>query len=89
MCVKCKNDEYSFITPNISSLLCCQAGRPLQPGDRLVIEDMSHYTMVKTNTFNGTSISQSDYHTEDLVYEINFEAARLASEVARALAETK
>ena len=26
---------------------------PLRPGDRLVFEDMAHYTMVKTNTFNG------------------------------------
>lgn len=26
---------------------------PLKPGDRLVFEDMSHYTMVKTTTFNG------------------------------------
>lgn len=27
--------------------------QPLKPGDRLVFEDMSHYTMVKTTTFNG------------------------------------
>ena len=27
--------------------------RPLKPGDRLVFEDMAHYTMVKTTTFNG------------------------------------
>lgn len=26
---------------------------PLQVGDRLLFEDMAHYTMVKTNTFNG------------------------------------
>lgn len=26
---------------------------PLKQGDRLVFEDMSHYTMVKTTTFNG------------------------------------
>lgn len=26
---------------------------PLKPGDRLIFEDMAHYTMVKTNTFNG------------------------------------
>ncbi|MBU4262211.1 MAG: carboxynorspermidine decarboxylase [Proteobacteria bacterium] len=30
--------------------------RPLQPGDRLIIEDMSHYTMVKTTTFNGVRL---------------------------------
>jgi carboxynorspermidine decarboxylase len=27
--------------------------RPLKVGDRLVFEDMAHYTMVKTTTFNG------------------------------------
>jgi len=27
--------------------------QPLKPGDRLVFEDMSHYTMVKTTFFNG------------------------------------
>lgn len=27
--------------------------KPLQPGDRLTLEDMNHYTTVKTNMFNG------------------------------------
>ena len=27
--------------------------RPLKPGDRLAFQDMSHYTMVKSTTFNG------------------------------------
>ncbi len=30
--------------------------KPLQPGDRLVFEDMAHYTMVKTTTFNGVPL---------------------------------
>ena len=29
---------------------------PLQIGERLIFEDMSHYTMVKTTTFNGTKL---------------------------------
>lgn len=29
---------------------------PLQVGQRLIFEDMSHYTMVKTTTFNGTRL---------------------------------
>lgn len=29
---------------------------PLQVGQRLVFEDMGHYTMVKTSTFNGTHL---------------------------------
>ena len=36
--------------------------------------------IIETNTFNGTSISQADYKTENLVYEINFEAAKIARE---------
>lgn len=30
--------------------------KPLQIGDKLVFMDMMHYTMVKTNTFNGVSL---------------------------------
>jgi carboxynorspermidine decarboxylase len=30
--------------------------RQLKPGDRLVFEDMAHYTMVKTTTFNGIQL---------------------------------
>ena len=29
---------------------------PLEVGQRLLFEDMSHYTMVKTSTFNGTKL---------------------------------
>ena len=39
--------------------------------------------IIETNTFNATSISQSDYLTESLVYEINFESARIAAEAAK------
>jgi 5-methyltetrahydrofolate--homocysteine methyltransferase len=38
--------------------------------------------IVETNTFNATAISQTDYGTGDLAYEINYEAARLAREAA-------
>ena len=38
--------------------------------------------IIETNTFNGTSISQADYKTENFVYEINFEAARIAKSIA-------
>jgi hypothetical protein len=33
---------------------CCE--QPLQVGQRLVFNDMAHYTMVKTSTFNGTQL---------------------------------
>ncbi len=29
---------------------------PLEIGDRLIFEDMAHYTMVKTTTFNGVRL---------------------------------
>ena len=38
--------------------------------------------IIETNTFNATRISQADYHTEDLVGEINLHAARLARALA-------
>jgi len=36
-------DDYSF-------------DQPLEIGQRLIFEDMAHYTMVKTSTFNGTQL---------------------------------
>lgn len=38
--------------------------------------------IIETNTFNGTRISQSDYHLEEVTYEINFESAKIAKEAA-------
>jgi len=34
--------------------------------------------IIETNSFNGTQVSMSDYHMEEFVSEINYEAARLA-----------
>ena len=34
--------------------------------------------IIETDTFNATSLSQDDYGTADLVYELNIEAAKLA-----------
>ncbi len=38
--------------------------------------------IAETNTFSGTTIAQADYGLEDFVYQINFESAKLAKEVA-------
>jgi 5-methyltetrahydrofolate--homocysteine methyltransferase len=38
--------------------------------------------IAETNTFSGTTIAQADYHLEDIVYELNYESARLAREAA-------
>jgi 5-methyltetrahydrofolate--homocysteine methyltransferase len=34
--------------------------------------------IIETNTFNSTKVSQADYGMEDLVYELNFQAASIA-----------
>lgn len=38
--------------------------------------------IIETNTFNGTRISQGDYHLQDKVYEINIKAAQIAKTAA-------
>ena len=38
--------------------------------------------IVETNTFSGTTIAMADYHMEDLVYELNYESAKIAKRVA-------
>lgn len=38
--------------------------------------------IVETNTFSGTTIAQADYHLEEAVYDINFQSAKIAREVA-------
>ena len=38
--------------------------------------------IIETNTFNATSVSQADYHTEHLVRDINYRAAKIAREAA-------
>jgi 5-methyltetrahydrofolate--homocysteine methyltransferase len=41
--------------------------------------------IVETNTFSGTTIAMADYQMEELVYELNFESARIAKKVAEEL----
>jgi 5-methyltetrahydrofolate--homocysteine methyltransferase len=52
-----------------------------------VIADIHHQylaagaDLIETNTFNSTWVSQADYGLESIVYELNFEAAKLAKQV--------
>ena len=39
--------------------------------------------IVETNTFSGTTIAMADYGMEELVYELNYESARIAKKVAQ------
>lgn len=34
--------------------------------------------IIETNTFSGTTIAMADYHMEELVYELNYESAKIA-----------
>ncbi len=38
--------------------------------------------IIETNTFSSSRISQADYMTEDVIYELNYSAAKLAKEAA-------
>jgi 5-methyltetrahydrofolate--homocysteine methyltransferase len=38
--------------------------------------------IVETNTFSGTTVAMVDYEMEDLVYELNYESAKIARKVA-------
>ena len=44
--------------------------RPLNEGDRIVLEDMALYTMVKTNTFNGMNLPDIRYLKADGACEL-------------------
>ncbi|WP_312324064.1 homocysteine S-methyltransferase family protein [Soonwooa sp.] len=37
--------------------------------------------ILETNTFSGTTIAMADYHMEELVYELNYESAKIARKV--------
>ena len=38
--------------------------------------------IIETNTFNSNKISQLDYGTEDFIYELNFESAKIAKSIS-------
>lgn len=38
--------------------------------------------IVETNTFSSTSIAQADYQLEEIVYELNYQSAKIAKEAA-------
>ncbi|MCP4457266.1 MAG: 5-methyltetrahydrofolate--homocysteine methyltransferase [Cytophagales bacterium] len=45
--------------------------------------------IAETNTFSGTTIAQADYGLEEWVYEINYQSARIAKEVADEFTSTE
>jgi len=67
--LKGNNDLLSLTQPNI-----------IQSIHRSFLE--AGADIIETNSFNSTSISMIDYGMEDLTYELNFNAAKIAREVA-------
>jgi len=43
--------------------------------------------IIETNTFNSTSVAQADYALEHLVYDLNYQSAKLARECADEVAD--
>ncbi len=43
--------------------------------------------IIETNTFSGTTIAMADYQMENLVYELNYQSAKIAKEVANEFAK--
>ena len=39
--------------------------------------------IIETNTFSSTTVAMADYHMEDLVYELNFQSAKIAVEACK------
>ena len=48
---------------------------------------MAGADIIETNTFSSTSIAQADYHLESLVYELNFQSAKIAKAVATEISQ--
>jgi 5-methyltetrahydrofolate--homocysteine methyltransferase len=63
-----------------NDLLCLTQPHIIQAIQSAYLEAGSD--ILETNTFNATRISMADYGMEDLAYEINVAAARLARELA-------
>ena len=63
------NDLLSITQPNIVKEIhanYCSAGADI----------------IETNTFTSTSVSMADYQLQDVAYQVNYAAARIAREVA-------
>lgn len=72
-----KNWEYSLKGNN--DLLSLTQPKAIEEVHRKYLE--AGVDIIETNTFSGTTIAMADYHMEDLVYELNFESAKIARKV--------
>lgn len=72
-----KDWEYSLKGNN--DLLSLTQPQAIEEVHRKYLE--ANADIIETNTFSGTTIAMADYHMENLVYELNFESAKIARKV--------
>ena len=72
-----KNWEHSLKGNN--DLLSLTQPKAIEEVHRKYLE--ADADIIETNTFSGTTIAMADYHMEDLVYELNFESAKIARKI--------
>ncbi len=68
--------EWSYDVKGNNDLLCLTQPQIIKDIHKQYLE--AGADILETNTFNAQKVSLADYHMEDLAYEINFEAAKLA-----------
>ncbi len=73
--------NYSTLLKGNNDLLTLTQPKAIREIHRKYLD--SGADIIETNTFNSNSISMADYHMESLVYELNFEAAKLAKELTQ------
>jgi 5-methyltetrahydrofolate--homocysteine methyltransferase len=74
--------DYPSLLKGNNDLLCLTQPQIISAIHRQYLE--AGADIIETNTFNSTRVSMADYGMEDLVYEINLVAARLAVKEAQA-----
>ena len=72
-----KDWEYSLKGNN--DLLSLTQPKAIEEVHRKYLE--ADADIIETNTFSGTTIAMADYHMEQLVYELNFESAKIARKI--------
>lgn len=72
--------DHAYPLKGNNDILCLTRPDIIKDIHRLYFE--AGADIAETNTFSGTRIAQADYHLEDVVYELNVQAARIAREVA-------
>ena len=72
-----KDWEYSLKGNN--DLLSLTQSHAIEEVHRKYLE--ADADIIETNTFSGTTIAMADYHMEELVYELNYESAKIARKI--------